>query len=134
MSGGGNRRPGNLATVPTAVEFEQAATLLDAAADNVVQALGPIDGTSLDDVMRGGRLRPLVEAGLAVTSANVLVAYGQLAALAAEARSRAEVCRQYLDAIADYHDQYLRYEQSLDTDAPLRRPEWPAREHSWIET
>jgi hypothetical protein len=117
--------------VPTAADFDQAATALDAAADGTAAVLDSIAGTELDDVLRGGTLRTTVEAALTVSSANVLAAVAQLRAAAEEARFRADECRNFAAQVRAFHADLFNLDGVSDSDDPP--PRYPTKPYPWIE-
>lgn len=80
--------------MPTAEEFEQAASKLDAVGDETAALMRPVAAAMGDDVMTGGRLTETVERFIDERTADSRAIAADFGNLADECRRRAEVVRE----------------------------------------
>lgn len=137
--------------MPTAEDFDAAATALESVAGRVGPVVGPVAGAMSERVLSGGvvtaTVERVVEDGTSTTSRQG----SELSELAAECRRRAQVCREAAAALSAYHDQVAAHDREMsrwradglrhraDPDAfadPGRPPGHPGRppsRPSWVE-
>ncbi len=122
--------------MPTAVDFEIAATSLADAAEDVARLVGTCSPYLGPDVVNGGALAELVEITLAVSDQNLREASTSLDSLAALCRQRAAICRAYDNELLSYQRELNRW---IDQRASLppgevvpARPNPPPAPPPWV--
>lgn len=122
--------------MPTGSEFDDIAARLDALAGRLGGPLSSV-GYANQGVAVGGHLEPLIQRTIDDACGHVDAAVDVCFATADEARTRAEACHRYSDAMARFREALDRVERQLAADPTmLGLVEWPvhpARPGPWAE-
>lgn len=113
--------------MPTADDYWRAARDFDNRARDVLGEAPPLDASMTDEVVRGGRLRSVLDEAIDAVVRGIGATADGFAAIAEECRRRAIACQDYTSALASYRHADDEWESTpLDERGPSPRP--PNRE------
>lgn len=117
--------------MPTADQFDRAASAFDAIADAFVDLMTTTPSHFGPDTLAGGTLTLVADLTIS-TSTSTATSTGRLVRdLADTCRRRADICRSYAADIESYLHALRQFE--ADDSSLLHRPTRPRRPASWVE-
>lgn len=118
--------------MPTADDYRRAAEDFAAQARAIEEEAAPLAAGLGDDVVAGGRLRPLLDDAVAAVVRGIGVTADGLAAIAEECRRRAVTCEDYSAALDRYHQALHQWRATPDEDRRGPAPLPPAKPAPWV--
>ena len=115
-----------------AAAYEQSARWFRAQADEVMETAGTVARSLPTGVLAGGAVRDVLDDTLGTTVQNCRRVADELQALAIESARRAQVCRDYEDAVARYDTARRAWLTVPVDERAWRGPVMPSPPAPWV--